>query len=221
MEKDTELVQHCRLDESNFATTDTSVGGSPKADDTDSCSDNAVSKENSLGSNARGFHYRHPQVPKPTDMAGKYDSFNGRPTTVMLRNIPNRWSHADIMEELEDAGFGGTFDFLYSPLDKGSLLNVGYAFLNFVDPDVSERFMQVFQNRRCKTIIRQRKIRGKAVSVAVAHLQGLKANLEHYEKSVVNSPKLRNHRPVVIANIALSFGDLAPSESQPQQLVPR
>jgi len=48
-------------------------------------------------------------------------------TTVMIRNIPNRCGQRELIAELEAAGFQGCFDFLYIPLDLGTMSNVGYA----------------------------------------------------------------------------------------------
>jgi len=117
----------------------------------------------------------------------------------MIRNIPNRYTQRELIAELEDLGFAGTFDFLYIPLDKGTMSNVGYAFVNFIEPIHAEKCMQVFQNYRFK---RHRKISGKIAAISVAHIQGLEANLAHYENAAVNTAKLKQRRPVVMANIS-------------------
>lgn len=38
--------------------------------------------------------------------------------------------------------------------------------------------------------------------MSAAHLQGLEANLAHYEKTAVNTAKMKQRRPVVLANIS-------------------
>lgn len=115
-------------------------------------------------------------------------------TTVMIRNIPNRIGQRELVAELEDAGFQGCFDFLYLPLDLGTMSNVGFGFVNFTHPTHALRCMQELPKHHFK---RQRKT-GKAVAVVPAHMQGLEANLRHYEKAAVNTSRLRQRRPVVM-----------------------
>ena len=57
-------------------------------------------------------------------------------TTVMLRNIPNKFSQMEIVNTLNQKGFQGLFDFFYAPLDFKSKCNLG-------------RFI-VFQKIACK-----------------------------------------------------------------------
>jgi hypothetical protein len=140
--------------------------------------------------------YRHGHVPKNLNLEEEYK--HGRdaaPTTLMIRNIPNHYTQRQLINELDDLGFKGTFDFLYIPLDKGTMSNVGYAFVNFVEPEWADRCMTAFQNYRFK---RHRKI----AAVSVAHIQGLEANLAHYENAAVNTAKLKQRRPVIMANIS-------------------
>lgn len=144
--------------------------------------------------------YRHGHVPKNLDLADKYKQVDTTDiTTLMIRNLPNRYTQRELIGELEDLGFAGAFDFLYIPLDKGTMSNVGYAFVNFVDSSWASKCMVTFQNYRFK---RHRKISGKIAAVSPAHIQGLEANLAHYEHAAVNTAKLKQRRPVVIANIS-------------------
>jgi RNA recognition motif-containing protein len=145
--------------------------------------------------------YKHGHVPKNVDLAKEFNSTvqTRPPTTLMIRNIPNRYSQRELIQELEDLGFPGTFDFLYMPLDKGTMSNVGYAFVNFVEHASAVKCIEVFKEYHFK---RHRKISGKMAAVSVAHIQGLEANLAHYENAAVNTAKLKQHRPVVMANIS-------------------
>mmetsp|Transcript_31470 Transcript_31470/g.68935 ORF Transcript_31470/g.68935 Transcript_31470/m.68935 type:complete len:351 (+) Transcript_31470:87-1139(+) len=149
--------------------------------------------------------YLHGHVPRNMDLAMEYQNTQREspPTTLMIRNIPNRYTQRELILELDDLGFAGTFDFLYIPLDKGTMMNVGYAFVNFVGHEWAEKCMQMFKNYRFK---RHRKISGKIAAVSVAHIQGLVANLAHYENAAVNTAKLKQRRPVVLANISRSLG---------------
>ena len=67
-----------------------------------------------------------------------------------IRNIPNRYTQRELISELEDLGFAGTFDFLYSPLDKGTMSNVGYAFVNFKSHEYASKCIEAFHNYRFK-----------------------------------------------------------------------
>ena len=51
----------------------------------------------------------------------------------MLRNIPNKYTLTNLVEELNPS-FWGKFDYINLPIDYDRKLNLGYAFINFVDP---------------------------------------------------------------------------------------
>lgn len=145
----------------------------------------------------------HSQVPRVHDMAQMYDSTKSEPpTTMMIRNIPGRYSQNDLMLDLQSLGFAGAYDFLYIPMDKSTAANVGYAFVNFIDHAWAKKCVELFENFR---FTRQQKSCCKVASVSVAHLQGLEKNLQHYEKSAVNMSRDKRRRPVVVPNIAKMF----------------
>ncbi|CAE7945467.1 ML3, partial [Symbiodinium sp. KB8] len=143
--------------------------------------------------------FTHNQVPKTVNLAAEFSKtpLRAPPTTMMIRNIPNRYTQREFVRELDGLGFAGTYDFLYLPIDKGTLCNVGYAFVNFLEPISAQRCMEVFHNYIFQ---RYRKVRGKIAAVSIAHIQGLEANMRHYENSAVNmAPRIKQQRgPLII-----------------------
>merc|ERR1719326_1605062 len=68
--------------------------------------------------------------------------------TVMMRNLPNKYTQQMLLEEINLAGFAGTFDFFYLPIDPETRANRGYAFINFDLPDNAHKFMAAFEGRQ-------------------------------------------------------------------------
>lgn len=92
--------------------------------------------------------------------------------TVMLRNIPNKYSLQLLLAEFETMGFGGFVDFVYMPIDTNFRVNRGYAFVNFRDAKAAVQFRMQLQGRS------MRRFRSsKVVRVDRAMVQGFQPNL--------------------------------------------
>ena len=67
-------------------------------------------------------------------------------TTVMIRNIPIKYTDEIIIEELNE--FNGKYDCLYMPYDYEKNGNKGYAFINFVNPLHILYFYEKFNGKK-------------------------------------------------------------------------
>jgi len=65
-------------------------------------------------------------------------------TTVMMRNIPNKYSREQLLDLFDDQGFATSYDLVYLPLDFKTGIGLGYAFINLVSNDEAQRFQQRF-----------------------------------------------------------------------------
>lgn len=101
--------------------------------------------------------------------------------TIMMRNLPNKYTQRMLLVEINHHGFLGTFDFLYVPIDPETSANRGYAFLNFIDPGFAWMFKMTYE---CKKMNKFNS--NKVVTVAPAALQGFESNYAHYASSRVN-----------------------------------
>ena len=68
-------------------------------------------------------------------------------TTLMIRNVPNKYTIKDISEEI-DMEHANTYDFLYLPYDQKNSCNVGYGFINFISSEYLKQFYSSFNNTR-------------------------------------------------------------------------
>lgn len=70
---------------------------------------------------------------------------SGKPkTTMMLRNIPNSFTRAMLTDKLDKAGFRGSYDFVYLPIDHSTSIGFGYAFVNFISPNGAHLLKHIF-----------------------------------------------------------------------------
>lgn len=104
----------------------------------------------------------------------------GETTTVMMRNLPNKYTQRMLLEEINAACLGA-YDFLYLPIDPETAANRGYAFINFITPSVAWTFKSYYDGRKMN-----RFNSNKVVSVVPATLQGFEANYAHYASARVN-----------------------------------
>eukprot|EP00930_Biecheleria_cincta_P011739 TRINITY_DN1147_c0_g1_i2.p1 TRINITY_DN1147_c0_g1~~TRINITY_DN1147_c0_g1_i2.p1 ORF type:complete len:319 (+),score=60.75 TRINITY_DN1147_c0_g1_i2:131-1087(+) len=105
-------------------------------------------------------------------------------TTVMLRNIPNKYSREKLAEQLRSDGFGRDVDFIYLPIDFRNKCNVGYAFLNFRTPEACLRFAGEYHQRDSTEKLPGFKSR-KICEVSEARCQGRQENVRRLQASQV------------------------------------
>jgi hypothetical protein len=101
--------------------------------------------------------------------------------TIMMRNVPNKYTQNQLIDELNCRGFSGTFDFIYLPIDPDTDANRGYAFVNFDDPSDAQLFKAEFDGCRMSHFDSH-----KFLTVTPATLQGFDANYSHYANARVN-----------------------------------
>jgi len=151
--------------------------------------------------------YHSNSVPRVEDLAARaHDHVAGGTqrdaTTMMLRNVPSKYSQNSLLQEIDSLDFAGTYDFFYLPMDLHNRCNVGYGFINFVLAEDAERFRRVFSDHHFLQMKR------KAGSVCVAHVQGLAENLKHFEDRAITKVTNDQYRPVILKNgRRISFQD--------------
>lgn len=121
---------------------------------------------------------------RPLDAKKDADSL----TTMMLRNVPNRYTQRELVTDLRLLGFapGIDVDFFYLPIDLTTGSNLGYCFINLTHSEATERFKWLHGERLPRYYSR------KSLIVNLATCQGLHANWQHYQRSsVINAEDSR------------------------------
>ncbi|KAF8408344.1 hypothetical protein HHK36_007493 [Tetracentron sinense] len=113
-------------------------------------------------------------------------------TTVMIKNIPNKYSQKLLLNMLdnhcihcnEQIAEGdhnqslSSYDFVYLPIDFNNKCNVGYGFVNMTSPQATWRLYKAFHLQPWE-VFNSRKI----CEVTYARLQGLETLKEHFKNS--------------------------------------
>ncbi|CAL0320388.1 unnamed protein product [Lupinus luteus] len=127
-------------------------------------------------------------------------------TTVMIKNIPNKYSLKLLLNMLDNHCIQcneqigdcnnqplSSFDFLYLPIDFNNKCNVGYGFVNMTSPEATMRLYKAFHHKHWE-VFNSRKI----CQVTYARVQGLEALKEHFKNSRFPC-ELDHHMPVLFS----------------------
>ncbi|KAF2181311.1 hypothetical protein K469DRAFT_531914, partial [Zopfia rhizophila CBS 207.26] len=100
-------------------------------------------------------------------------------TTVMLRNIPNEMDWM-ALNRLLDIHCSGVYDFLYLPIHFATSLNVGYAFINFMNATSILGMIDHIEHRPWKGYHS-----AKVAEISYATIQGKEALIRNFRNSSV------------------------------------
>lgn len=118
----------------------------------------------------------HP-IPNNNDFLIDINNINPDRPTAMIRNIPNRYTK-EMMMAMINREFKDCYDFFYLPIDFERGANIGYAFINFVDPRYIRDFYLAFHGSKWRDFNSD-----KVCEITYARIQGLAACTEHFKNS--------------------------------------
>ncbi|XAR50390.1 hypothetical protein NMG60_11004701 [Bertholletia excelsa] len=98
----------------------------------------------------------------------------------------------------------GTYDFLYLPIDFKNNCNVGYAFINLIDPHCIIPFYKAFNGKKWEKFNSE-----KVAALAYARIQGKIALIAHFQNSsLMNEDKCC--RPLLFCTDGPNAGEQEP-----------
>ena len=107
--------------------------------------------------------------------------FKDKRTTLIIRNIPNKYTMQLFQNEINEHFFG-KYDILYLPLDFVNKTNLGFGFINFIDPIHILYFYSEFFGKKWNIFNSE-----KRCQLAYAKIQGKNSILKYICKKNVNN----------------------------------
>lgn len=95
-----------------------------------------------------------------------------------------------LLEEV-DINHRGTYDFFYLPIDFKNRCNVGYCFINFLEPSYIVAFVREFNGHRWKNFNSE-----KVCAITFARIQGKSAMISRFQNSSLLE-KHDDYRPLL------------------------
>ena len=117
-------------------------------------------------------------------------------TTVMVRNIPTRFTSVSFLRVLDECGFRNTYSFFYLPMDFRTGKNMGYCFINFLHASFTVMFASLFHGRRLRMTTST-----KVIEISPSKRQGLSENVALFRASdLLGSLSLPHFKPLVLVS---------------------
>ena len=113
-------------------------------------------------------------------------------TTLMIKNIPNKYTISTFLEEI-NYYFKGTYDIFYLPIDYINKCNLGFAFINFVEPLHIILFYELYRGKKWKKFNSD-----KMCELLYAKFQGRKELISHFQKGKVLSFDSEDKKPLIL-----------------------
>mmetsp|Transcript_39469 Transcript_39469/g.73149 ORF Transcript_39469/g.73149 Transcript_39469/m.73149 type:complete len:333 (+) Transcript_39469:206-1204(+) len=121
--------------------------------------------------------------------------------TVMVRYIPSKYTQSKLRNEINNAGFEGTYDFLYLPLDLRAPGNRGFAFINFLSPQLAEEFYSFYHGQKLRHFEATAPI-----AVMPADVQGFEESAERFYAWSLKK-KQTGGEPVFLKPLKVNVGE--------------
>lgn len=126
-------------------------------------------------------------------------------TSLMVRNIPNKYTQQMLLAEFAENGHGpGKIDFFYLPIDFKNRCNRGYAFINFVDYRDILPFHRQYYGKHWRAFNSD-----KICDVTYARIQGKAGMLKRFENSALME-KDEEYKPLVFVSHGEKKGERIP-----------
>ena len=141
----------------------------------------------------------------------KVISMEDKRTTIMIKNIPNKFNK-DLLLSIINQNFKGTYDLFILPTDINKYKNFGYAFINFTSSYYIPYFYYMFNGKMWSSTNSK-----KICELTYSKVQGKKNLLGHYPiKIVYVNEEAKNVIPeqkYIIPNVyKIIFNKLFPEE---------
>jgi hypothetical protein len=130
---------------------------------------------------------------------------------IQVRNIPNKYQQQMLLEEI-NLGHEGTYDFFYLPIDFKNKCNVGYCFINFLDPKHIVAFVKEFNGLRWKSFNSE-----KVCAITFARIQGKGSMVSRFQNSSLLE-KDDEYRPLLFFSSGPDRGKPEPFPSTSRSL---
>lgn len=126
-----------------------------------------------------------------------------RRTTLMIKNIPNKYSQKMLLAAV-DEHHRGKYDFFYLPIDFKNKCNVGYAFINFIDCLSIVPFYDEFHGKKWEKFNSE-----KVCAITYARIQGKNSLIGHFQNSSLMCED-RKCRPIIFHSEGPHQGEQEP-----------
>ena len=146
---------------------------------------NNINNNNIMSNNYKEKKYHKNEIldsPKNTIHLDNVLKLKDKRTTIIIRHIPNRYDLEFFMNEI-NINFFGKYDCLYLPMDFVNNSNLGFGFINFIDPIHILLFYTEFIGKKWNYFNS-----GKRCQLAYAKIQGKNELLKYiYKKNGLNN----------------------------------